>query len=232
MINSMSGRVSGIFLEVSAVQLVYKAPDECHSDPAVAGEESLVISAAILRGNSQRSFAKPPLSEAEGLNMTAPLYWTGLGGRQFTNRQATERFDVFRRRLLNHVLRQRRGRGSFVPIKRLQIIAYKLFVEAGRALSDRVFTFWPEARRVWREAFVDQKQFSIDHAKLEFRVCNDNSFLRGVLAATRVDFETERFHTIGDFVAENLSTLFHVDVLVMTLLRLCCWCEDWLWQLR
>ena len=68
------------------MQLVYKAPDECHSDPAVAGEESLVISAAILRGNSQRSFAKPVLSEAEGLNMTGPLYWTGLGGCEFATR--------------------------------------------------------------------------------------------------------------------------------------------------
>ncbi len=47
MINKMSGRVGGIFLEVSAVQLVYKAPYEYHSDSSVAGEESLIISAAI-----------------------------------------------------------------------------------------------------------------------------------------------------------------------------------------
>ena len=54
----------------------------------------------------------------------------------------------------------RRGAGAFVPFERLQIIAHKLFIEAGRALSDNVLIFWPETRRVRCETFVDQEQIS------------------------------------------------------------------------
>jgi len=69
-------------------------------------------------------------------------------------------------------------------------------------LADRVFIFRPEARRIGRQTLVDQEQFSIDRAKLEFRVCDDDSFLRDVLSAARIDFETQLFHPIGDFVAD------------------------------
>ena len=42
---------------------------QCHSDPAVAGEESQINFAPILsRESGQRCFAKPVLSEAERLN--------------------------------------------------------------------------------------------------------------------------------------------------------------------
>ena len=42
----------------------------CHSDPAVAGEESLVHLRTGGPNISQRYLAEPVLSEAEGLNMT------------------------------------------------------------------------------------------------------------------------------------------------------------------
>jgi hypothetical protein len=40
----------------------------CHSDPAMAGEESLIIRSASAQRVSQRCFAEPVLSEVEGLN--------------------------------------------------------------------------------------------------------------------------------------------------------------------
>src|SRR5438874_1110806 len=155
-----------------------------------------------------------------------------LCGCEFAIRQAAKSFKVFRRRFLDNILRQTRRRRSFVPIKRLEIIADELFIEAGRALPDGVLIFWPKPRRVRRKTFVDQKQFTIDRAKLEFRVCDDDSLLCRVLTASRIDFKTQSFDAIRNFITEDLSASFHVDVLVMTFLRLCRRREDWLWQLR
>jgi hypothetical protein len=165
------------------------------------------------------------------ISRTIPELWLNrinLGVRELATRQATERFEVFRRRFFDNILRQVRRWWSLVPIQRLQIIAYELFIEARRALADRVFIFRPEARRIGGQTLVDQKQFSIDRAELEFRVRDDDSLLRRILAAARIDFETQRFHTIGKFIAENPGTLFHVDVLVMTLLCFRRRREDWL----
>jgi hypothetical protein len=47
---------------------------------------------------------------------------------------------------------------------------------------------WPEARRVRREAFVNQEQISIDSAKLKFRIRNYDSLLSSVIAAARINF--------------------------------------------
>jgi hypothetical protein len=76
MINSISGRVRDIFVMVSREHLnstgksACKLSHKCHSERS---EESLIISGAIFRGTVERCFAKPVLSEAEGLNMTASL---------------------------------------------------------------------------------------------------------------------------------------------------------------
>jgi hypothetical protein len=49
--------------------LSLQAASQCHSDPAVAGEDSQINFGSIRpRGKGQRCFAKPALSEAEGLN--------------------------------------------------------------------------------------------------------------------------------------------------------------------
>src|SRR6266567_1220718 len=112
---------------------------KCHSGPAVAGEESPVIFGTIFRGNSQRCFAS--------LNMTAPLKDDFYA--------FTSSFPVNRRKASTYF-------ADFVSIKRLHIIAYKLFIETRRTLADRVFIFRPEARRIGRQTLVDQEQFSID----------------------------------------------------------------------
>src|SRR6266542_3371551 len=161
--NKMSGRVGGIFLGVprrtrGLVGLVYKASHKCHSERS---EESLMIYTTLLHLTKQRCFAS--------LDVTAPLYGIGLCVYELVTRQAAKCLEVFCRRLLDHILRQTWRRRSLVPIERLQIIAHELFVEAGRALSDDVFIFRPEPRRVRGEALIDQKKFSIDRAKLEFR---------------------------------------------------------------
>ncbi len=118
--------------------LVYKASHKCHSDPTVAGEEPLIIHTTLLHLIKQRCFAS--------LNVTAPLYGIDLCVCELVTRQAAKCLKIFRRRFLDHILRQTWRRRSLVPIERLQIIAHELFVEAGRALSYDVFIFRPEPR--------------------------------------------------------------------------------------
>ena len=108
--------------------------------------------------------------------------------RDFAPRQSAKCFQIFRGGFFDNFLRQARGRRSLVPIERLQIIAHELFVETGWALSDNVLILWPEARRVRREAFVNQEQISIDSAKLKFRIRNYDSLLSSVIAAARINF--------------------------------------------
>jgi hypothetical protein len=89
MIKSISGRVSDIFVMSPARALESTSGPACklsHKCDSERREEALIISAAIFRGNSQRGFAKSVLSEAEGLNMTGPLYGIGLGGCEFATR--------------------------------------------------------------------------------------------------------------------------------------------------
>src|SRR5262249_19070517 len=59
--------------------------------------------------------------------------------------QTAKCFEIFCRRFLDNILRQLRGRWSFVPVKRLKIIAHELLVEARRALLDNVLVLWPKA---------------------------------------------------------------------------------------
>ena len=42
----------------------------------------------------------------------------------------------------------------------------------------------------------------------------------GVIAAARINLETEIFHAVRDFLAENLHASFHVDVFVVTFVGL------------
>src|SRR5882762_3554993 len=77
MIKSISGRVSDIFVLSPARALESTSGPACmlsHKCHSERREESLIISAAMFRGNSQRGFPRPVLSEAQGLNMTEPLY--------------------------------------------------------------------------------------------------------------------------------------------------------------
>src|SRR6059058_2142530 len=120
-----------------------------------------------------------------------------LGVCQFASRQAAKCLDILRRTFFDHFFRQTRGRGTLVPVERLQIIAHELLVEARWALPDGVLILRPETRRIWCQTFVDQKQITIDSAELKFRVCDDNSTLVGVRAAARINVQAELFHALG-----------------------------------
>ncbi len=117
--------------------------------------------------------------------------------RDLASRQAAKRLDILRRTFFDHFLRQTRGRGTFVPIEGLQIIAHELLIEARRTLPDRILVLRPEARGIRRQTFVDQKQIFIDSAELKFRVCDDNSALVRVCAAARINVQAELFHALG-----------------------------------
>src|SRR6516162_3630667 len=125
-----------------------------------------------------------------------------LGGCELAARQLAKCLEIFRRRLFDDFLRQTRRGRSLVPIERLQIIAHKLLVETWRALSYCVLVLRPEARGIRCQAFVDQKQISIDRAELKLRVCNDDSAPVGVLAASGINVKTQRSHTVSYFVTE------------------------------
>src|SRR6266581_846068 len=120
----------------------------CHSERS---EESLILKIAP-------HAIKPEVFEiltacfafrcSAPLNMTARSMNKSLGARQLASRQAAKRLDIFARTFLDHVLRQTRGGGSFVPIESFQIIAHNLLVEARRALPHGILVLWPEARRI------------------------------------------------------------------------------------
>src|SRR6266480_2744106 len=169
----------------------------CHSERS---EESLILKIAP-------HAIKPEVFESltayfafrcnAPFNMTARSMNKSLRARRLATGQAAKRLNVFGRTFFDHFLRQTRSRGSLVPIECLQIIADKLFVEARRALPDRVLVLGPEARRIWCQTFVDQKQIFIHSAELKFRVCDDNSTLVGVCAAARINVQAELFHALG-----------------------------------
>src|SRR4029077_41519 len=96
---------------------------------------------------------------------------------------------IFGRSFFDNILWQSRRGRRLIPIERLQIVAHELFVETRWALSDGILVLWPEARRVRREAFVNQEQISINNAKLKFRIRDDDSLLIGVIAAARINFQ-------------------------------------------
>src|SRR5207253_8236438 len=99
-----------------------------------------------------------------------------------------------------------------VPIESLQIIAHKLFVETGRALTDNILVFRPEPRRIRRETVVDQQKFSVDDSEFELRVGDDDAALSGVIASRGINFQTKvaRFH--GNIFTENPATFVPIDV--------------------
>src|ERR1051325_113833 len=102
---------------------------------------------------------------------------------QLTTGETTKRLNILCRTFFHHFLRQTRGRGSFVPVECLQIIAHKLLVEARRALPNRVIVFWPETGRIRCQTFVDQKKIITNRAELKFRVCDDDPTLVRMSAA-------------------------------------------------
>jgi hypothetical protein len=90
-------------------------------------------------------------------------------------------FAIFGGSFFDHILWQTRRRRCFDLIERLEIIAHELLVEAGRAGSHGVLVLRPEARRVRREAFVNQKKFVVRRADLEFGIGNGSSALRRII---------------------------------------------------
>src|SRR5258706_13320024 len=91
--------------------------------------------------------------------------------------------------------RQGRRRSLAIPLSLLlqvgQIIAQRLLVEAWLALARLIAVGRPEARRVGRQDLVDDEQFAVRRRpEFEFRVRDDDSALRGRIAACLIQRET------------------------------------------
>src|SRR5689334_23333410 len=74
--------------------------------------------------------------------------------------------------------RQRGCGGRLVPVECFEVIAHELLVEARRADAECILICWPEARRIGREALVDQDNAAAENPELEFRIGNDDSAAR------------------------------------------------------
>src|SRR6476620_6750782 len=100
---------------------------------------------------------------------------------QFAARQTSKRFQIFFTRFHGDVVRQRRHRWLFFPADSLEIVADVLLVEAWLWSAGRIAAARPEARRVWRERFIDEHDAILrlarsgNETELEFRVGNDDS---------------------------------------------------------
>jgi len=73
----------------------------------------------------------------------------------------------------------------------------------------------PEAGGIGREAFIDKQQFVADQTKLEFRISDDDSAFRGVLATSLIDAQAEILRLLRDIAADNRAALFPIDVLIV-----------------
>src|SRR6476620_4548267 len=102
--------------------------------------------------------------------------------RELASGQSAKCFEIFRGSFFDNILRQARSGWSLVPVKRLQVIAHELFIKTGRTLPNDIFVNRPEARGIRGKAFINQKQIPINHPELKFRICDDNSALRSVIA--------------------------------------------------
>ena len=74
-----------------------------------------------------------------------------------------QRFHVFFASFPHNLFGERRGRGSFVPVKGLQVIAEELFVEGGLGAARLVAVFRPEAAGVGGHTFVDDSTPKFAH---------------------------------------------------------------------
>src|SRR5437899_3737960 len=244
MINKMSGRWRGIFVELAEQASKALVNAHCKSGPEGSGPHCKTQARKVdspgrpsrERGRVRQCsgafgflFSKAHNHKQAKLKRSSSSF---LGGPELVACQAAKCFHIFRRSFFDHFLRQLRRRRSLVPVKRLEVIAHELFVETGRALSDDVLVLWPEARRIGRETFVDQEQIFIDCAELEFRICDDDAASLSVVAATRINFQTQRFHMLCEFFTKNMRASFHVDVLIITGFGFCRRRENRLGQLR
>ena len=83
------------------------------------------------------------------------------------------------------------------------MVAHELFVEARLRLAGSVLILRPEPRRVRRQHFVDEHERVAGHAKLEFRVRDDDAVLVGVLDAALVELERQLAKTRDELRARR-----------------------------
>lgn len=98
-------------------------------------------------------------------------------------------FEILLGGLLHHVGREFRPGRGLVPVERLEVIAHILLVEADRACSDLVLVGGPEPARIRGQDLVNQNDFAVKFAEFEFRVCDDDAALLGIIPGRRIDFE-------------------------------------------
>ena len=93
-----------------------------------------------------------------------------LGGK------ALERVAIFSAGASRDLRRQLGSRRLLVPVQGLQVIAYKLLVEARRTGARRIGVSRPEARRVRGKQLIDKGQSAIViQTKLELGIRDDNA---------------------------------------------------------
>src|SRR5690625_6444865 len=91
---------------------------------------------------------------------------TGRGEMSGIGQQSFFGYQIAQARLFNSVLGQARAGRLLVPVQRVQVIAHKLLVEAGRADAGLPLVGGPEPRAVGCKHLVNQVQTdAVDQAE-------------------------------------------------------------------
>jgi len=110
---------------------------------------------------------------------------------------------ILRCRFRDDIRRQHRTGRGFVPIKRFEIVADELFVEARLAATGLILVGRPETLGIRREHFVNQNEFAVVQTELKFRVRNDDAAFAGVIAGEIVNPQTRRTRLPGHVITDD-----------------------------
>ena len=122
-------------------------------------------------------------------------------------------------------------RGGLVPVEGFEVVADVLFVEGVLTAAGFVFVEWPESGAVGREHFVDEDEFAVENAELEFGVGDDDVASGGVIASAFVKLDAQFAGLLGDVAADDFDGLVEADVFVVALFGFGGWGEDRLGEL-
>src|SRR5580658_4305131 len=124
-------------------------------------------------------------------------------------------FPIFVARGRDHVRRESRSWGLFVPADAFEIVANVLLVEGGLRFAGRVLVGGPETRRVWRERFVDPDEFAIEKAEFEFCVGDDDAAGGGVFRSLAVNREADVAQLLGEGNADARNRLVERNIFIV-----------------
>merc|ERR1712000_52949 len=130
--------------------------------------------------------------------------------------QDLERLEIFGTSGLDHILWHGHSLLAFKTIFG-QPVSEELLVETVLTLTNLIGRLGPESRAVRSQHLVHKNNFVrlFIQAKLEFCVCDDDTFLFGIISCSLVYLERKLLDALCVFLAHNRCGLLSGDVLIM-----------------